>query len=148
MAFLFQLHLDGCKVPDSYGRECLWLSGEDQLVGTVIFPLLKVRMQWGQGDVEGQQRTTGGFRRRERNLETRKARWEGARRGGAGTARGGRGRQLLCWVCSVLLTLLFWQVQGWPENPPPFSSPLQCEEHTPSKTNLPVPNMLQQHLAR
>lgn len=107
--------------------------------GNCHLPLAEGQNAVGTGRHRRTAENKGGFKMRERNLETRKAWWEGVRRGGAGTARGGRGRQLLCWVCSVLLTLLFWQVQGWPENPPPFSSPLQCEEHTQAKPIFPSP---------
>lgn len=135
-----------CEVYDSYGRERLWPEKPGPTNGSCHLPLAEGQNGVGTGRHRRTAETNWGFKRQERNLETRKAWWQGAghrgrgivrggRKGVGGAARGGWGGQLLFCVCRMLLRFLSWQVQGWPENPPPLplfpSSPLQCEEHPP-----------------
>lgn len=126
-----------CEVLDSYGRERLWLEQPGSTDGSCHLPLAEGQNEVGTGRHRRTAETNWGFKRRERNLETRKAWWQGAGysgRGGEGWA--GRAASFLCLPRASRVSLLASSKLAGKPTPssllPLFpSSPLQCEEHPP-----------------
>lgn len=135
-----------CEVFDSYGRERLWPEQPGSTDGSCHLPLAEGQNEVRTGRHRRTAETNWGFKRRERNLETRKAWWQGAGysgRGGEGWAgrRGVGGTGSLFSVFAACFSGFSpGKFKAGLKTHPLFpSSPLQCEEHPPKQNQSPCP---------